>query len=64
LVRAAEMMAADRRRIAERTAEELTARAVEYRNMAATATTAVARDALLRLAKRFEDAVATRATGP
>ena len=47
--------------IASRTVEELTARAAEFRRMAATATTALVRDALLKLAKRFEDAAAGRA---
>jgi hypothetical protein len=49
------------KRIAARTPHELIARAVEYRRMADTATTAHVRDALVRLAIRFEATAAERA---
>jgi len=43
------------------TAQELTARSAELRAMAATATTAQVRDALLKLATRCEAVAASRA---
>ena len=44
-----------RPRLSDLTRTELLARAVEYRQMAATALTADTRDALLELAERFEE---------
>lgn len=41
--------------LSEMSPADLLARAVEYRRMAATATTAEVRDALLRIAKRLAD---------
>ncbi len=46
--------------ISERTAAELPAKAAELRSMAATARTEDVRDALLRLARRFETVAAMR----
>ena len=51
----------DRPRISELNTVELLARAAEYRRMAATATTAGTRDALVRLAARFERTALQRA---
>ncbi len=44
----------ERRRPSQQTAAELLARAAEYRRMAETATAPDVRDALIRLAERFE----------
>jgi hypothetical protein len=48
--------------IANRTAEELLARAAEVRRMAESATTSDVSEALLRLAERYESAAADRET--
>ncbi len=50
----------DRPRLSDLTPAELRARAMKYRAMAATATTADVRDALIRLAVRFEEMAAGR----
>jgi hypothetical protein len=47
--------------IADMSGADLSARAAEYRQMAATATSVQTRDALLRIARRFQDAAADRA---
>ena len=47
-------------RLSDMTADELRARAVQYRTMAGTARTAAVRAALLRLAERFEALAAAR----
>ena len=47
--------------IAQMSGAELSARAAEYRQMAATATHVQTRDALLRIATRFQDFAANRA---
>jgi hypothetical protein len=44
----------DRPRLSELSREQLLSRAAEYRAMAATATTADVRDALVRVAERLE----------
>ena len=46
-----------------RTATELIAKATELRTMAATATTTDVKDALLRLASRYEAIAAVRGSG-
>lgn len=48
------------RPLSERPATELRAMARQYRRMAATATTAEIRNALLRLSRRFTDLAATK----
>lgn len=52
-----------RPRISEMSISELQARAAEYRVMAATATTAYTRDALLRIAQRFANMAVERRGG-